>query len=455
MKQKTAGITDMTSGNPYRLILLFTAPLLLGNVFQQLYNMVDSMVVGNFIGEQALAAVGTGFPIIFMLSSLFMGLSVGATIMISQYYGAKDMENVRGTVNTIYTATMVGIIPLTVIGILSSEPLLRLMNVPDDGTLEMAKIYMLVIFIGMIGNLGFNINAGILQGFGDSRTSLLFLAVAAIINIVLDLIFTFCGMGVFGVALATIIAQVSSWLFGVYFINKHYTFLHISLFKFQFNRSLFNKAIRLGVPSGIQQALFSVGIMAMQALVNSYGSSFIAGFNGSNKIDTFVFLPIQSISSAVTTYVGQNVGAARLDRVRRGTKAGLVLGVCGSLLISGLVYPLSALLMRMFSQSPDVISAGVSYLHSLLPFYFLCAVLFILSAVLRGAGSMVVPMAASLISLWIARIPIAYWIAGQFGKDFIYYSYPVSWALGVVIVLIYYLQGGWKKKSIITPKTAS
>lgn len=455
MKQKTAGITDMTSGNPYRLILLFTAPLLLGNVFQQLYNMVDSMVVGNFIGEQALAAVGTGFPIIFMLSSLFMGLSVGATIMISQYYGAKDMENVRGTVNTIYTATMVGIIPLTVIGILSSEPLLRLMNVPDDGTLEMAKIYMLVIFIGMIGNLGFNINAGILQGFGDSRTSLLFLAVAAIINIVLDLVFTFCGMGVFGVALATIIAQVSSWLFGVYFINKHYTFLHISLFKFQFNRSLFNKAIRLGVPSGIQQALFSVGIMAMQALVNSYGSSFIAGFNGSNKIDTFVFLPIQSISSAVTTYVGQNVGAARLDRVKRGTKAGLVLGVCGSLLISGLVYPLSALLMRMFSQSPDVISAGVSYLHSLLPFYFLCAVLFILSAVLRGAGSMVVPMAASLISLWIARIPIAYWIAGQFGKDFIYYSYPVSWALGVVIVLIYYLQGGWKKKSIITPKTAS
>nr|WP_195986065.1 MATE family efflux transporter [Clostridium sp. D33t1_170424_F3] len=443
----------MTSGNPYRLILLFTAPLLLGNVFQQLYNMVDSMVVGNFIGEQALAAVGTGFPIIFMLSSLFMGLSVGATIMISQYYGAKDMENVRGTVNTIYTATMVGIIPLTVIGILSSEPLLRLMNVPDDGTLEMAKIYMLVIFIGMIGNLGFNINAGILQGFGDSRTSLLFLAVAAIINIVLDLVFTFCGMGVFGVALATITAQVASWLFGVYFINKHYTFLHISLFKFQFNRSLFNKAIRLGVPSGIQQALFSVGIMAMQALVNSYGSSFIAGFNGSNKIDTFVFLPIQSISSAVTTYVGQNVGAARLDRVKRGTKAGLVLGVCGSLLISGLVYPLSALLMRMFSQSPDVISAGVSYLHSLLPFYFLCAVLFILSAVLRGAGSMVVPMAASLISLWIARIPIAYWIAGQFGKDFIYYSYPVSWALGVAIVLIYYLQGGWKKRSIITPKT--
>ncbi|WP_411656126.1 MATE family efflux transporter [Anaeromassilibacillus sp. SJQ-1] len=163
--------------------------------------MVDSIVVGNFIGEKALAAVGTGFPIIFMMSSLFMGLSTGATIMISQYYGARDMENVRATVNTIYTAMMIGIIPLTIIGILCSRPLLLLMNVPNDGTLELAEIYMIVIFVGMIGTLGFNINAGILQGLGDSRTSLLFLSTAAGINIVLDLAFTFCGM-VFWVALA-------------------------------------------------------------------------------------------------------------------------------------------------------------------------------------------------------------------------------------------------------------
>ncbi len=455
MKKKNAGATDMTTGSPYRLLFVFTAPLLLGNVFQQLYNMVDSMVVGNFIGEKALAAVGTGFPIIFMMSSLFMGLSTGATIMISQYYGARDMENVRATVNTIYTAMMIGIIPLTVLGILCSRPLLLLMNVPNDGTLELAEIYMIVIFIGMIGTLGFNINAGILQGLGDSRTSLLFLSIAAGINIVLDLTFTFCGMGVFGVALATIIAQIASWLFGVYFINRHYAFLHIHLLKFKFNGSLFRKAIRLGVPSGIQQALFSVGIMAMQALVNSYGSAFTAGFNGSNKIDTFVFLPIQSMSTAVTTYVGQNVGAARMERVHNGTRAGLVLCVSASIIISVIVYPLSAVLMRMFSQSPAVIEAGVYYLHALLPFYFLCAILFILSAVLRGAGSMVVPMAASLLSLWLARIPIAYWIADVLGKEYIYYSYPVSWAIGIIIVLVSYLHGGWKKKAIVTPSSAA
>ena len=258
-------------------------------------------------------------------------------------------------------------------------------------------------------------------------------------------------MGVFGVAFATIIAQIASWLFGVYFINRHYTFLHIQLFKIQFQRSLFKKAIQLGIPSGIQQALFAVGIMAMQALVNSYGSTFTAGFNGANKIDTFVFLPIQSMSSAVTTYVGQNVGAARMERVRRGTRAGLILCVVASVAISVVVYPLSDVLMRMFSQSPGVIEAGVYYLHALLPFYFLCAILFILSAVLRGAGSMIVPMAASLLSLWLARVPIAYWIAGAWGKEFIYYSYPISWAIGILIVLVAYLHGGWKKKAIVAP----
>lgn len=407
MKKLRSNATDMTSGSPYRLLFLFTAPLLLGNVFQQLYNMVDSIVVGNFIGEKALAAVGTGFPITFMMSSLFMGLSTGATIMISQYYGARDIEQVRATVNTIYTSMMIGIIPLTIVGVL--------------------------------------------QGLGDSRTSLLFLSIAAGINIVLDLVFTLCGMGVFGVAFATIIAQIASWLFGVYFINRHYTFLHIQLFKIQFQRSLFKKAIQLGIPSGIQQALFAVGIMAMQALVNSYGFTFTAGFNGANKIDTFVFLPIQSMSSAVTTYVGQNVGAARMERVQRGTRAGLILCVVASLVISVVVYPLSDVLMRMFSQSPGVIEAGVYYLHALLPFYFLCAILFILSAVLRGAGSMIVPMAASLLSLWLARVPIAYWIAGVWGKEFIYYSYPISWAIGILIVLVAYLHGGWKKKAIVAP----
>ena len=213
----------------------------------------------------------------------------------SQFYGAKDLKRVNETVGTIYTAMIMGILPLSLIGILASKPLLQLIKVPDDGTLGMAHTYMIIIFIGMIGTLGYNINAGILQGLGDSKTSLLFLAVSTVINIVLDLLFAIpLRMGVAGVALATIIAQISSWIFGIRFINKHYDFIHIQLHKFFFDKKLFAQAIKLGIPSGIQQALFSVGIMVMQSLVNSYGFNFMAGFNGANKIDTFAFMPIQS-----------------------------------------------------------------------------------------------------------------------------------------------------------------
>ena len=323
----SSGITDMTTGNPYKLILLFSIPLLIGNIFQQMYNMVDSIVVGNIVGEKALAAVGTAFPIVFMTSSLFMGIGVGATIMISQYYGAQDMENIQNTVDTIYTATMVGIIPVAILAAFLSEPVLRLMQVPDDGTLQMAKTYLIVIFVGILGGLGYNINAGVLQGLGDSRTSVFFLLIAMVINIVLDLVFVLVGMGVFGVAFATIIAQLASWLFGIRYINKHYSFIHIRPFSLRLYKPLFWQVVRLGVPSGLQQALFSMGIMVMQSLVNGYGSSFMAGFNGANKIDTFAFMPIQSFTTAITTYVGQNIGAGRVDRVKQGTRAGLILSV--------------------------------------------------------------------------------------------------------------------------------
>ena len=441
----------MTLGNPYQLIFIFSIPLLIGNVFQQLYNMVDSIVVGNFVGIKALAAVGTGFPIIFMMSSLFMGVGIGATIMISQYYGAKDIVNIENTIDTIYTSMMIGCIPLTIIGIVFSEPLLLLMKVPNDGTLQMAKVYMIVIFAGMISNFGFNINAGILQGLGDSRTSLLFLLIATIINIVLDLLFTVAfGWGVFGVAFATVIAQLCSWIFGIFFINKHYSFIHIQIFKFKFNNNLFRKAMKLGIPSGIQQALFSIGIMAMQALVNSYGSDFMAGFNGANKIDTFAFMPIQSFATAITTYVGQNVGASQLHRVKSGTRAGLVLSVGSSIVIGALLYPFSGLLMRMFNQDPDVISSGVAYLHCVLPFYLLLALMFILNSVLKGAGEMMIPMISTFVSLWFARVPIAYLIAFFWGKEYIYYSYGVGWFLGLVISFAYYKTGRWKSKGIVS-----
>lgn len=442
---------DMTKGNPVKLILFFSLPLLLGNVFQQMYNMVDSIVVGNFVGSSALAAVGTGFPVIFMLSSLFIGLGTGATIMISQYYGAKREDLVKDTVNTINTAMIVAAIPLTIVGMLISGPLLRLMNVPAD-TFGMAHTYVVIIFAGVVGNLGFNVNSGILQGLGDSKTPLLFLIIASIINTVLDIVFVVVfHWGVAGVAWATIIAQFFSWFFGIWYINKKYTMIHISLRQFSFNKELFSRVLKLGIPAGIQQSLFSIGIMLLQSLVNGYGSNFMAGFNAANKLDTFAFMPIQSFANAATTFVGQNLGANQPDRVKKGTVSTITMSCIFSVIVALLLLPAGPFLIEMFSRDPEVIQSGMIYLRSVMPFYFLLSVLFILNAIMRGAGETIVPMVSILLSLWLIRIPAAYLLNFMFGKEAIFYSYAIGWAVGCLVSVAYFMSGKWKQKVITQP----
>lgn len=438
---------DMTKGNPYKLILKFSSLLLIGNIFQQLYNMVDSIVVGNFVGEKALAAVGTGFPIMFMLYALFLGVGTGATILISQFFGARDMKNLSDTVDTLSTFATAASLPLTILGIVIARPLLRLINVPDDGTLDMAVTYLIIIFIGQIASFGFNINMGILQGLGDSKSSLYFLIVANVVNIGLDLLFTIVfRWGVAGAAIATIVAQFIAWIFGVYYINRHYTIFRIKPFGFRFRKDLFFRAIKLGMPAGIQNMLFSVGAIVFQRLVNGYGTDFMAGFNGANKIDTFAFMPLESFSVAATTYTGQNVGARNLERIKKGVTASLVISAVTCVVICAALYPLSGACMHLFSPKAEVIEAGVLYLHSVLPFYVLLALLFIYSSVLRGTGETLIPMIASFIALWFARIPSAYLIAAKFGRDYIYYSFALAWAIGTAIVAASYYSGRWKRR---------
>lgn len=446
MDNENKQINTMTEGNAFKIILAFAFPMLIGNVFQQLYNMVDSIVVGNYVGKIALAAVGTGFPIIFLMSALFIGIGIGATILISQFIGAGDIDNVRKTSQTIYTAMILSAIPISIIGIVFCEPILLLINTPPN-VLPMAKQYMVVIFAGMIGSFGFNINAGILQGFGDSKSSLLFLAIATVINIVLDLLFVIVfNWGVQGVAIATIIAQACSWVFGMIYMKRKYEILNFQITKFYFDKEIFKKILKLGLPTGIQQALFSVGIMSMQSIVNGYGSDFMAGFNAANKIDTFAFMPIQSFANAVTTFTGQNIGAGRLDRVHKGTVAAITM----SLIISALalvVIPLGPFILKMFSSDPAVIDAGMIYLSNVMPLFLLLAIVFTLNAVIRGAGESVIPMIGSLISIWLGRIPAAYYIAANIGKEYLFYSYGVGWVLWLLISGPYYLSGRWKAKS--------
>ena len=247
---------DMTAGSPMRLILAFSIPLLLGNVLQQMYNMVDSIVVGNYVGTTALAAVGTGFPIIYMMVALFMGIGNGATVIISQYFGAGDLKKVSDTVDTIYTTGIVGALPVSVVGILLSGPLLRLINTPDNTFFD-ARLYMIIIFAGTIFSLGYNLNSAIMQSLGDSKTPLFLLAIACGLNVVLDLLFVIVfRWGVAGVAVATILAQAISWIVGIFLINRKYEYIHVNLLKFFFDKGLFQKIIGLGLPAGLQQMLF-------------------------------------------------------------------------------------------------------------------------------------------------------------------------------------------------------
>lgn len=449
LTERGRGAIDMTRGSPTKLMVSFSLPLLAGNVFQQLYNMVDSIVVGNYVGSSALTAVGTGFPVIFLMASLFIGFAMGATVMIAQYIGAGDQDSAARTVDTLYSTLLLLILPLSLLGVVLTAPLLTVIRVPPEA-FEQAKIYCIVIFAGGVGSLGYNVNAGIMQGLGDSRTPLLFLAVACVMNIVLDLVFVLVfRLGVFGVALATVIAQICSWLFGIFYINWKYPFLHIRFFQMKLDRVLLRQIVRLGVPSAIQQCQFSVAILIMQALINGFGNEFAAGFSAANKIDSFAFMPIQSFSTAATTYVGQNMGAGKLDRVKQGTRSALILSTVVCLAMTAVVVPFRRPLLMLFNREPAVVAAGEAYLLRVLTPMFVLAIMFILSSVLRGAGATMVAMAASVVSQWGARVPAAYLLAYFFGPEELYWSYLIGWLLGLAICVVAYARGRWKDKCVV------
>ena len=439
------GMRNMTKGSPAGHIFYFALPLLAGSFLQQLYNMVDSWVVGQYVGDGALAAVGVGFPVIFMFSSLFMGLSNGGTVVIAQFYGAGKLDRVRDAVDTIYTAFTVSAVPITAIAVLAVQPILFLMRVEESAYHE-AWVYLIVVCAGLIGTIGYNLNAGILGGLGNSRTTLLFLAIAAIMNTVLDLALVLvCGLGVLGVALGTIISQAFSWLFGLFYINRKYPDIAIRPFCRRFDKHLFRQIMGIGLPAGIQMSLVAVGAMAVMSKINSYGKEFTAAYNVGSKLDQLAFLPVQSLSNAVTAFVGQNIGAKRLDRARQGIRVTVVSAVVWSVVMLVLI-PLGPALVGFVSDTPMVIEAGAVYLKCIMPFYALFAVMFSLNNAMRGAGDSVFPMVDVIISLILVRVPAVYWFANHYGPDYMYYGVGVGWTVGFTLSVLYYLSGRWKRR---------
>lgn len=443
---------DFTSGNVSKLIFNFTLPMLLGNVFQQLYNVVDSIIVGKVLGKEALASVGASFPIIFTLIALLIGIGSGFSIVISQYYGAKDIEKVKRTIDTMYIFLFVAAIIATTFGIYFSEDLFLLLQLPLE-LIPQATTYLNVYMTGMIMFFGFSGTSSILRGLGDSKTPLYFLILASIFNIIFDLLFVMVfKWGIAGAAWATVIAQGGAFITGIIYLNRTHNIMKFSLFNLVFDKELFIKSLKIGLPSGVQHTFVALGMMALLGIVNTFGTDVIAAYTAAGRIDSLAMLPAMNFSQAVAAFVGQNLGANKIDRVRKGFKATFLMSNLFCLLMTAIIVIFGSELMKMFTTDPNVIAIGEKYLIIVSSFYLLFSTLFVTSGVLRGAGDTLIPMFITLFSLWIIRIPGAYFLSEKIGETGIWWSIPLGWSMGALLSYLYYKTGRWKTKSVISPQ---
>jgi len=439
---------DFTTGNVARHIFNFTLPMLLGNVFQQLYNIVDSIIVGKVLGKEALASVGASFPIIFTLIALLIGIGSGFSIVISQFYGAKDIDRVKRSIDTMYIFLFIAGFLISILGIYFSEDLFRLLQLPEE-LLPQATTYLNIYMAGMILFFGFNGTSSVLRGLGDSKTPLYFLILASILNIVFDLLFVMVfKWGIAGAAWATVLAQGIAFIAAILYLNSNHKIMKFSFSKLRFDNDLFQKSLKIGLPSGLQHTFVAVGMMALLGIVNGFGTDVIAAYTAAGRIDSLAMMPAMNFSQAVSAFVGQNLGANKIDRVRKGFKATFIMSNVFCLAMTALIVIFGSDLMRMFTSDPKVIEIGQNYLIIVSSFYLVFSSMFTIHGVLRGAGDTLIPMFITLFSLWIIRIPAAYFLSAKIGSDGIWWSIPMGWSIGMSFSYIYYRTGKWKTKAI-------
>ena len=440
---------DLTVGKEGRLILNFALPMLLGNVFQQLYNVVDSIIVGKVLGKEALAAVGASFPLIFTLISLVVGIAMGATIIVSQYYGARKMDQVKKTVDTLNIFMFFAAIILMFVGIYSGEYIFKMISLPDE-VIPLAVDYFTVYSFGYVFFFGFQGMSAILRGLGDSRTPVYFLVASTLVNIALDLIFVLgLGWGVKGVAAATIIAQAGAFFTLVFYIDRYHSFLDFSPFKMKFDREIFKKSIKIGLPSGIQHTFVAVGFLALYRIVNMFGTPTIAAYTIAMRIDSFAVLPAMNFSAAITSFTGQNIGANKMHRLSNGLKSSLKMMTVVSVSITVLAILFARPIVSLFTNEKEVVDIGIHYLYIVSPFYFVFSAMFVVMGLLRGAGDTITSMIITIISLWLIRIPASYILSIKFGSIGIWWGIPVAWIIGLTVSFFYYKTGRWKRKAVV------
>lgn len=436
--------TLMTSGTIWKEILLFSIPLVLGNLFQQLYNIVDSIIVGNVVGSSALAAVGASGAIIQLLVGFCIGASAGAGVVTSQYYGARDDEGVRKAVHTTLAISIVAGAILSVIGVLTAPLILELMGTPAE-VFDQASNYLRVFFAGIIFSVIYNMSAGILNAVGNSRRSLIYLIIAAVSNIFLDILFVAVfKMGVVGAAIATDISQLISCIFILRFMRRSKESYRVKLRDIRFYDNLLSKIVKIGLPTGIQNIVISLSNVVVQSGVNSFGATVMAAYAAFNKIDGFILLPILSMSMAATTFAGQNYGARELDRVRKGMKVSIGMGAVYAVVAGALMLILAPYIIRIFTGEQAVIDYGIYMMKYMYPFYWIIAIFHIATGTIRGVGKTMQAMIMSICSLCAARI---LWIYGSFQFAHKLYllllGYPITWIIGAIMMLIYIKKGKW------------
>ncbi|MBQ5324335.1 MAG: MATE family efflux transporter [Oscillospiraceae bacterium] len=448
----------MTEGSPLNKIILFAFPMLIGNIAQQLYSTVDSIVVGKYVGDNALAAVGSSAPVYNLLLVLFIGVSTGSSIMVSQYFGAKDKESLAKSIGNSLSLTAVVSLIIMALSLVVVDPMLHLLGTPDS-IFDWCHDYLFILLVGVAGMSYYNILSGVLRGLGDSVSALVYLLIACGINIALDLYFVArLNMGVAGVALATVIAQAVSALCCLVKILRMTDVFHLKASSLKMEKKYSMDIVRLGLPSGLTQAIFSMAMVMVQSLTNSFGEMVIAANVIIMRVDGFAMMPNFSFGTALTTYAGQNVGARKYDRVDQGAKSGTLLAVGVSAVITAIILLFGNILMYAFTDTAELVDLSMRMMRILAVGYIAMAVTQCLSGIMRGAGDTVSPMWISIFTTVIIRVPLAYAIAfatrspemptGNYRATFI--SLLVSWLMGALITTIIYKRKKWKEKAIQT-----
>lgn len=434
----------MTNGSIYKKIVKFALPIFWGNLFQQLYNIVDSLVIGNFVGRDALAAVSSTGSLIFLLVGLFGGIFMGAGVVISKYFGAGEEENVQTAIHTAISFGIIAGIILTILGTLLSPQILRLMGTPET-VFSQAVLYVRIYFAGILSIVMYNTASGIFQAVGDSKHPLYYLIISSIVNVVLDLLFVAVfKMGIAGAAIATVIAQGVSMVLAFYHLMHTNDIYKVSLKKIKVNGFMLKQILRMGIPAGIQNSVIALANVVVQSNINSFGAIAVAGCGAYSKIEGFAFIPITSFAFSMTTFIGQNLGAKEYDRAKKGTYFGIVVSMVLAEVVGIVFYIMAPKLVALFNSEVAVVQYGTLQARTIAIFYFLLAFSHCLAGILRGAGKSVIPMAVMLVCWCVIRV-LYVTIATHFVPKIqtVFWAYPLTWSLSSIIFLIYYLKSDW------------